>query len=175
MDNGNLPVIKPLGILWVAEKDIFTYGVNPPNKNYLLTKRIFLQKIAPLFDPMGFLTSYILRAKILLQEMWTLGLEWDDFLDDGQARKAKRWFLELQQVGEISVSQCLQQENEVVTTTVHMFMDASEEAYAAASYTRQQCKDGPISVRLMVSKSRVAPLSAMSIPGLERMAAILGV
>ena len=174
LDNGNLPVIKTLGILWVAEKDIFTYRVNPPDENYLLTKRNFLRKIATLFDPMGFLNPYIIRAKILLQEMWTSGLEWDDFLDDSQARKAKRWFLELQQLGEISVPRCLQLEKEVVTTTIHTFTDASGEAYAAAIYARQQYKDGSISVRLVVSKSRVAPLSAMSIPRLELMGAILG-
>ena len=29
---------------------------------------------------MGFLNPYVIRTKILLQEMWTSGLEWDDLL-----------------------------------------------------------------------------------------------
>ena len=90
LDNGNLSVIKTLGILWVDEKDIFTYRVNPPNQKHLLTKKNVLRKNAALFNPMGFLNPYIIRAKILLQEIWTSGLEWDDFLEYSQARKAKR-------------------------------------------------------------------------------------
>ena len=65
LDKGNLPAIKTLGILWVAEEDNFTYKVNPPEESYLLTKRNFLRKIATLFDPMGFLNPYVIRAKIL--------------------------------------------------------------------------------------------------------------
>ena len=99
LDKGNLPAIKTLGILWVAEEDNFTYRVNPPEESYLLTKRNFLRKIATLFDPMGFLNPYVIRAKILLQEMWTSGLDWDDQLDENLARKAKTWFAELQQLG----------------------------------------------------------------------------
>ena len=62
----------------------------------------------------------------------------------------------------------------VITTPIHTFTDASGEAYAAAIYARQQYEDGSLSVRLVVSKSRVAPLSAISIPRLEPMGAILG-
>ena len=174
LDKGSLPAIKTLGILWVAEEDIFTYKVNPPEESYLLTKRNFLRKIATLFDPLGFLNPYVIRAKILLQEMWTSGLDWDDLLDENVARKAKTWFAELQQLSEVIVPRCLQLEKRVVTTTIHTFTDASGEAYAAAIYARQQYEDGSTSVRLIVSKSRVAPLSATSIPRLELMGAILG-
>ena len=123
---------------------------------------------------MGFLNPYVIRAKILLQEMWTSGLDWDDQLDENLARKAKTWFAELQQFGKITVPRCLQLEKRVVTTTIHTFTDASGDAYAAAIYARQQYEDGSTSVRLAVSKSRVAPLSATSIPRLELMGAILG-
>ena len=174
LDNGNLPAIKSLGILWVAEEDHFTYKVNPPDENYLLTKRNFLRKIATLFDHMGFLNPYVIRAKILLQEMWTSGLDWDDLLDENHAKRANRWFAELQQLAGISVPRCLQLEKRVIATTIHTFTDASGEAYAAAIYARQQYEDGSLSVWLVVSKSRVAPLSAISIPRLELMGAILG-
>ena len=33
--------------------------------------------IAKLFDPMGFIGPYIMMAKILFQELWVLGLDWD--------------------------------------------------------------------------------------------------
>ena len=81
LDKGNLPSMKTLGVLWLAKEDVFTYRVNPPDEKFQLTKRNFLRKIAMLFDPMGFLAQYVIRAKILLQEMWTSGLDWDDPLD----------------------------------------------------------------------------------------------
>jgi hypothetical protein len=34
-----------------------------------------------LFNSLGFLGPYTVRAKMLLQEMWTAGLDWDDNFD----------------------------------------------------------------------------------------------
>lgn len=67
LDQGHLPSVKTLGILWVAEEDMFTYKAHPPGKEFQLTKRSFLKSIATLFDPLGFLAPYIVRAKIILQ------------------------------------------------------------------------------------------------------------
>ena len=86
LDKGSLPSVKTLGVLWLAKEDVFTYKVNPPKDDYPLTKRNFLCKVAMLFDPMGFLAPSVIRAKILLQEMWTSKLDWDDPLGQSQAR-----------------------------------------------------------------------------------------
>ena len=53
-------------------------------------------------------------------------------------------------------------------------MDASQEAYGAACYTRHLYNDGTVSCRLVASKTRVAALQAVSIPRLELMAAVTG-
>lgn len=58
--------------------------------------------------------------------------------------------------------------------TLHAFVDASQEAYGAASYTRHLYEDGTVSCGLVASKSCVAPLHAVSIPRLELMAAVVG-
>ncbi|XP_022789237.1 uncharacterized protein LOC111328948 [Stylophora pistillata] len=78
LDQGHLPSVKTLGILWLAEEGMFTYTAHPPGKEFQLTKRSFLKGIATLFDPLGFLAPYIVRAKIILQEMRTTGVEWDE-------------------------------------------------------------------------------------------------
>ena len=80
--------MKMLGVLWLAKEDVLTYRVNAPDEKFQLTKRSFLRKIAVLFDPVGFLASYVIWAKILLQEMWTSGLDWDNPLGPSQARQA---------------------------------------------------------------------------------------
>ena len=58
--------------------------------------------------------------------------------------------------------------------TIHTFSDASEKAYAAASYVIHEYEDGMVSTRLVAAKSRLAPLNAMSIPRLELMGALTG-
>ncbi|XP_070556537.1 uncharacterized protein [Ptychodera flava] len=77
--NESKPKLKTLGVLWLAEEDVFTFQLNLPEK-FVFWKRNFLKKIATLFDPLGMLAPYIIRAKILLQEMWAAGLDWDDTL-----------------------------------------------------------------------------------------------
>jgi len=126
-----------------------------------------------LFDPMGFLEPYMIRAKILLQEMWTSGLDWDDPLDQNQAREAKKWFEELTELSEVQAPHCLQLNSDVETVTLHTFTDASGDAYGAATYINYKYKGGTVSTNLVTSKTRVVPLSATSIPRLKLMGAVL--
>ena len=144
LDEGNLPSVKTLGVLWQAKEDIFTFKANPPNDEFEFTKRNFLRKIAMLFDPLGFIAPYTIRAKMLLQEMWIGGLDWDDNLDEKLVYKAKKWFSELNELCYIKIPRCLrlEQEKEVVSTTIHVFVDASQDAYGAVAYERHVYKTG---------------------------------
>ena len=56
---------------------------------------------------------------------------------------------------------------------LHGFSDASHRAYAAVVYMRSLYSNGRIGVRLVSSKSRVAPLKKESIPHLELLGAVL--
>ncbi|GFX57950.1 integrase catalytic domain-containing protein [Trichonephila clavipes] len=55
---------------------------------------------------------------------------------------------------------------------LHSFCDASKKAYAAAIYLRTQSRNG-ISVKLVTSKSRVAPLNCVILPRLELLGALV--
>ena len=175
LDKGYLPSVKTLGVLWKAKEDVFTYKSHPPESNQLLTKRSFLKKIATLFDPLGFLSPFTICAKVLMQELWTTGLDWDDPLMDDQARKATKWFKELENLPSIKVPRCLQPAlGDLVAVSLHTFSDASGDAYGAVVYSRCEYNGGNVSVRIIASKSKVAPLRATSIPRLELMGAVLG-
>ena len=60
-----------------------------------LTKRNVLKKIAAVFDPLGFVSPFVVIAKILLQELWTRGYDWDDEILDEIGDRILRWFQQL--------------------------------------------------------------------------------
>ena len=96
LPSDGLPMVKTLGVTRLPEEDVFTFKANPVGKEFPLTKRNFLKTIAKLFDPVGFLAPFNVRAKILLQEMWAAGLDWDDLFQEDLASKARKWFSELE-------------------------------------------------------------------------------
>ena len=55
----------------------------------------------------------------------------------------------------------------------HAFSDASKLAYAAVVYVRTCYENGLIDVKLVASKSRVAPLKTQTIPRLELLGALI--
>ena len=69
LDRGELPQVKTLGVLWCPAEDVFMFQVNRRAERHDQTKRNFLKGIATLFDTLGLLTAYTIRAKVLLREM----------------------------------------------------------------------------------------------------------
>ena len=174
LNSDNLPTIKTLGILWIADRDVFTFKTAIKAEHTQMTKRKFLKRIATLFDPLGFLMPFTIRAKILLQEMWVSGSDWDDPIDDKLSNITATWFQEMQNIDMVSIPRCLKLTKSMTSERLHVFVDASQEAYGSVVYLQCSYEDQTSSVRFVTSKSRVAPLKAVSIPRLELMAAVLG-
>ena len=108
--------------------------------------------------------------------MWAAGLDWDDLFQGDLARRARTWFSELEDLPEIKVPSCLRlgQDEELLSETLHTFVDASQDAYGSVILSRVCYKSGLASKRLVTAKTRVTPLSTTSIPRLELIAAVLG-
>lgn len=169
LDKESLPTAKTLGVWWLAGQDVFTFRENAPDEDMKYTKRNFLKKIATLFDPVGLLAPFTIRAKILL-------LEWDEEMDESLSNSARTWFNELHDLQRLKIPRCLQEiEREIEAVTLHTFVDTSEEAYGAVVYARFSYRDGSVSTNIVAAKTRVAPSVATSIPRLELMAAVIGV
>ncbi|XP_078360456.1 uncharacterized protein LOC144644785 [Oculina patagonica] len=161
-----LPTVKTLGITWLPEEDVFTFKANPPEETFQFTKRNFLKKIATLFDPVGFLAPFTVRAKVMMQEMWIAGLDWDELCPGELIHRSREWFCELEELPVIKVPRCLRfgPEQVALSETLHTFVDASQDAYGAVVYSRVVYESGSISTRLVAAKSKVAPLTTTSIP-----------
>ena len=81
----DLPSVKTLGEILPALSDQF-----PLVENIVLTKRKFLSKISKLVDPLGFITPFVVRANILMEEVWISGIDCDDQLPENILDKAKK-------------------------------------------------------------------------------------
>ena len=119
---------------------------------------------------MGFISPFTIREKILLQEMWISGLDWDEEVSKELLVKIASWFSELPLLSQIKVPRSLQLQKIVQSVSLHTFVDASQDAYGA----RIVYQDESVSVQLITTKTKVAPLQTVSIPHLELMGVNLG-
>ena len=66
-----------------------------------------LSRIATLFDPPGFLVPNVIRRKMIMQELWLQGLEWNDPSEEDLRYEFMAWCNKLEQISEIKVPKCL--------------------------------------------------------------------
>ena len=77
LNDTELLIENTLGVIWHTEDDVFKFEIRAP-RTEIKTRRAFLKYVASIFDPMGLICPIILRAKVLMQEMWTANYEWDE-------------------------------------------------------------------------------------------------
>ena len=127
LDADYVPSTKTLGVWWLSDQDVFTFRENAPCSDVKYTKRNFLKQIATLFDPIGFLAPFTIRAKMLLQQMWIAGLDWDEELTEPLTNAARAWFSELPELTLLQIPRCLLVGGKQIdNVSLHTFVDASE-------------------------------------------------
>ena len=144
-----------------------------PPFDYPITKRNVLKKIATVFDPLGLVSPFIVQAKIMLQELWNRGYDWDEEIQDEVANRIQPWFLQLSSLANVKIPHCLQDQQPAKSKEVVTFVDASQQAYGASSYLRCEYEDGTETSRLIASE-KVVPLTPMTVPRLEVTGATVG-
>ncbi|XP_062699493.1 uncharacterized protein LOC134284534 [Aedes albopictus] len=164
--------IKTLGIRWEPEADLFRFDVSVTIQNKSPTKRTILSTIAQLYDPLGLISPVVVQAKILMQNLWLLALDWDDEVSPDLQRKWAQFCEQLPTLSNFRIERFAFAPG-FQTAELHCFADASEVAYGACIYVRSVAADGQVQVSLLASKSKVAPLKPLSIPRLELCAALL--
>lgn len=161
-----------LGLRWLPRADNFVFTVKPIEMNQNWTKRKILSEIGKLYDPSGFIAPTIITAKIIIQQLWMLELDWDDSVPEPILTEWISFLGDLLNLQEIKIPRWLGMKA-IWQTDFHFFSDASENAYAAVAYAQTIRSDGKITVELIQSKTRVAPLKRLSVPRLELCGAFL--
>ncbi|XP_046869366.1 uncharacterized protein LOC124462012 [Drosophila willistoni] len=172
---------KVLGLYWMPNSDVFTFICkfarlkrNVLDSDKTPTKRELLQVLMSMYDPLGFISCFTIELKILLQEVWRSGIGWDTGLPDALLPKWIRWKRILTTIAGLTIPRCyFISSDQIHDVQLHMFVDASELAYAAVCYLRiRQWERTYLS--FVASKAKVAPLSPLSIPRMELQAAVIG-
>ena len=157
-----LPTDRALGVTWDAQEDVFMF--NALKREAATTKRSILSQAFSVWDPRGRLLPFSIRSKIILQNLNRLKNGWDDELKEADLREWRKWFKESELLEIVQIPQALFRRNEPFReTNLHVFCDASRDAYGACTYLRREFEDNVVECRLVAGKGRVAPLKAQSV------------
>ncbi|XP_055527667.1 uncharacterized protein LOC129720242 [Wyeomyia smithii] len=175
---------RVLGIVWNTKDDVFAFTTKMRDSlmPYLYdgkvpTKRVVLSCVMSLFDPLGLLAPFTFFAKVLIQILWRKGCEWDQVIDEEALEGWKRWTSYLGAVEAVKIPRYYFGDGlalDYSTLQLHIFADASENAYGCVGYFHILAGEVP-RCALVQAKSKVAPIKQVSIPRLELMAAVQGV
>lgn len=164
--------VNALGLHWYPSSDSFGFQVKLPNLGGPITKRSILSTVARLFDPLGFLSPTIVLAKIMLQQLWTAGVTWDEEVSSDIAEKWLNYRNTLSNLEALRIPRWIGIRREQ-KCQIHAFCDASESAYGAVVYARSESADGTVAIQFITAKTKVAPIQQITVPRLELCAAVL--
>lgn len=166
---------KTLGIAWHANTDRFVFKSMEPKMVEKWTKRQILSVIAKLFDPLGWLAPCIVRAKLLMQDIWRLpnNIDWDTEVPTHIITQWQSVYSDLTLANPIEIPRWLKLSNTNEGVELHAFCDASKLSYACCVYLRVKHDDDTISCNLIAAKTKVSPIRVTTIPRLELCGALL--
>ena len=134
-----------------------------------LTKRSILSVVTQVYDPLGWITPVVIPMKILFQKLRIDKESWDSPLNEQHRAIFAKWIKDLEEVGRISVDRCYFHDvsGQIQSIQLHWFSDSSESAYAGTVYLYVKTDADVKTRRLLISKSKVAPISGETTPRLE--------
>ncbi|XP_059048547.1 uncharacterized protein LOC131843810 [Achroia grisella] len=172
---------KTLGMLWDSVNDVLKFNTSlnrVPREVYNMTRapatRETLSTVMSIYDPLGLLSCYTITAKMLLQDLWRQKLGWDEPLPSEASENFAKWLMNLEHISRLELPRSYNGGSPVRSRQLHIFCDASKDAYAAAAYWRLEQENGDINTILAAAKAKVAPLKSQTIPQLELQAALIG-
>ena len=173
---------KVLGMIYSVEQgDVFTYSSKFKNVSEIVevkdgkwTKRNVCKASASIFDPLGLISPFVVRSRVIMQEIWKQKIDWDTVIPIEIQQNWKEWLDQVFAIPDIKIPRWSGIKTKTQHYQIHTFCDASQEGYCVAVYIR--IKEGKqISTNLLTAKSRVSPLKAESISRQELIACVLAI
>lgn len=165
--------IKTLGMTWTPATDTlhFTIDMSKLSCKSRITKRQLLSDASKLYHPCGLLAPITIKSKIMMQRIWKLKIDWDEFVPEDIQTEWNEYKADLPSIEKIKIGRWLKTTSNV-TIYLHGFCDSSERATAASIYLVQS-SEGNTSSMLVCAKTRVTPIKLVTIPRLELSGVVL--
>ena len=112
---------------------------------------------------------------MLVQDLCKRKFDWDDPIPQEDLTRWQAWMSELPKLEHFRVERCFKPRGfgEVESCQLHLFSDASEAAYGAATYLRMVSSSGDVHCSFVMGKARLSPLKPVTIPRMELSTAVL--
>ena len=167
-----------LGLLWNVEKDSLQIKFKPSSdaaKSTVLSKRLILSIANSIFDPIGLLSPFTVKVKIIMRSAWAHEpkLGWDSPLPSNIEREWLKVMDEIPLIPELTFRRSLTPLGAVGDPMLIIFCDGSVQAYGAVAYARWQLQEETYESRLVMARSRIAPLKTIDIVRIELCGAVL--
>ncbi len=177
-----VPTERALGLHWIPGEDAFTFRVNLVRAGEGIatgtvrpTKRAVLRLVMLVWDPLGFLGHSMVKARILLQDIWKSKIGWDDEVPSEIFQGWKSWVLELPKLSSVKIRRCYSVGASMgKNNQLHVFTDSSAKAGCCVAYLRVVDHEDEVQVSFVMAKIFVAPVKPVSVPRLEANAALVG-
>ncbi|GBM72914.1 hypothetical protein AVEN_68493-1 [Araneus ventricosus] len=124
---------KVLGYIWENNRGIKKLSLPEIdlNPDQVITKILMLGMIGRLYDPIGLINQFIVTSKILMQDCWKTGLEWDKL-------RLRCWCEDFIYLREFEIDRHYfgkSNDADISDTQTHRFTDSSVKAHVI--HTRQ--------------------------------------
>ncbi|GFY78095.1 uncharacterized protein TNIN_32241 [Trichonephila inaurata madagascariensis] len=166
--NTSVPIAdqKVLRLVWNVNNDSLAIDTSQilKVKDINPSKRSMLSTCGVLFDPLGMLSPFTVRLKLLLQNTWERDLKWDDPLPMDIQDTFQSWIDEVDTIPQISLPRTYFSNVETKMAEIHIFSDASQKAYGCVAYFRKGTNDD-LFTSFIGAKCRLAPLARLELMG----------
>jgi hypothetical protein len=141
----------------------------------VITCRILWRVAQSQYDPLGLLSVYMVRWKLLMRKV-TLkggGGRWESPLDKEEEDEFRQLLRDLNELREIRFPRCVQPlEGQFMRPILMVFGDGSCEACCTLVYLQWEREDGTACCRLITGQTQVAPKGKITIPRMELVAVL---
>ncbi|XP_062711088.1 uncharacterized protein LOC134289241 [Aedes albopictus] len=135
---------RVLGVIWNPHQDVLSFATvskaeSSLHSSWKPTKREVLSMVMTLFDPLGLLAPFTTLGKMLVQDLWRSGCDWDTEINDESNKKWTSWINALPEIYELKIPRSYfgnVQSQYYGPVELHVFTDAGENAFGCAGYLR---------------------------------------
>ncbi|CAH2098774.1 unnamed protein product [Euphydryas editha] len=166
--------VKTLGLTIDAKQDRFTLQCLKPCHDKPITKREILSYISKIYDPLGFVSPIVVKAKEFMKRVWCQKLNWNDTPSERLTSEWSQFTNSLAAMQPIHINRNIPIPYSATVQLIGFADASSTTAYGCCVYLRVVQPTGEAILYLLCSKSRINPSAKpLTIPRLELNACLL--